>query len=1794
MIELKAPTQMKRYSEHIARITLAGCMLLTALVALSAPREVQAQPASYASQRREIRACVLVSSATSKAVPNNNTPSDNNPTPYVFYALENRTDYLPAGWDFINPIAPTSVTGAIYNRWKNRQQQPNTPSDPAFGNNTAQQQLFHIGAPVTKNLGCYWEVDLDKASDSTLSNFDVVFLPIQGGRIGGNVQFSEAERELMRHFVDQGGTLWIENEGSNTFNSLVGQFFLPLQTAGVNGGAQQIARPFHPLVTYPLAIEPTEVGNLGRYISTSVGYFTDPNSNAVSPQLLAAIVTQTQPNATTVYAGDLGAGHIVITSSVAYDINGLIVGGGANALGTNKVAANSDVNDGAVSGANFTAIPPVDLKLGYNICGWAGSLPVGSANARRTGSTQETIGYGIATKWSSFPQTPTAGNPGSGAIIFSNAAFYVDGANVLHAYDVNPQESLSFSGLLPDDGIQDFIFGTPYDEIWNAQLGNAKNVHYGTPSVVSTNGFDALVVTGSDGTTSVFNALPRNGNGALNSTSPSLFSIALGTDSGNASIFGQNPNAPNTYPLTAPGAVYDDGVLFAPVYTSGTALVPASWHVAAIDLYSSLTNGSVTPAFGGSLANSTVPSTQSWSPALPALGDIVGPLSVGYVRDVGTGAIDEVVYASVAGGTITASTTPTTPYLAGFWFRTRQEPLVESTDKSGNVYWHPQGARTQIPWFLGNGSSSYVNLAPVIHITHLDANGNVLDVNDIPYASNNLSGPVINFDNTTNANAPTIKVTNITVPVTTDGSTYAVSADYALDWTGDAVGSGIMGSAEMTRIATARQYKLYVDANQTPGNTPVQPVPTGGVAIGSDDSAILAASSGLKDQSMVPGLSLPDRIFSITEQYTGVANNLGQSRSTSSAVNWMFSPLHGGSFDGNTIRARLINSDTFRTGTSATPNPDAIPIGQVVQGTTGGATQPNGYPAPGFQIVGAPVVSNGVVYVVANVHFNGAPFTSAPGYYNATVVLALKEKIDNTINLATPITVTANNGNPGSAAAGLTIRQPNLSQSVSGAANYLMLHPVLDQGTGDFTVDTTTDNQNNIVISALHILNMQPQGQDCINVAEPMYLVDGTGTQTPLVNANGYSLLDNLLWWIVIPYSDQSQTISPQGHPVLLQPDLQDIGGNASSGPAVFAQTLYYNATYAVGSHRYGSIVSVDLQNASVDGKLIDGATGISRVHVLNTMTDPNTGGPYDLASGGAVTPVINPPAAAVNTVVDGVGAGIAALDNQVTLIADSNRLIEVDAFSNAVWTLNSTSSVSVAGGPLTGAGGVASQIVPLARPTTARHLETNVFAVADTENNRIIQLDRGGQVTTEIHGLNNGMNFLKPGEPLTLNHPSDVQIYQDQPTSGTLQIFNRLTQVTYSYTGPYLATHYVVADTGNSRALEIVTVYNPVTGAPVTMGGTDGSSAFMQQQVIFSTRSLAEQNANYRYRTIQEFADPTQSSNTYMIAAVDNVQQSSTLVSGNTGATATGAGPAGEAPGGSLMVIRRNINNTGNANNDGDIASVFNTIAIPNAAMTQIVLRQPITGPTFFREFDYVNPNAPATAVPRFLMCDANGCYMLSLRYTNGNALNVNATQTPNELVVEWMLTDTDYYYLTGRHLRATSIQRLTQAEIYTDANGNKAFAPHYLITNTYSGRDNINEVFGGNNGLGNVADGDIHGEVFEIRSRDYFDAPNGNAAIDQNNGGVYNGYHYAGFSSPNAYQLYYVTNNLLYPNVPSITGNVTGTSIVRMVPAETIQYQVVNGNNLQLPIKRSIGDPTNATTSNLLQQPLFSERPF
>ena len=1658
---------MRRSFRTITRFTLTALGTLATLAG-SRTDSAKADAVNYVGQRRLIRACILVSDAAQDGAGTNALPS--NPIPHVFYALNRRSDIKPAGWEFINPLASQTITNDIRTRWQNRNSN-GSGSDRAFLAGTQENIVFQVGAPLTKNIGAYWEVNLDRVSITDLQQFDIVLMPMHGGRqavTGAPIVFTTDEREKLRRYADGGGTIWLENDGVvnpiGNGASQQGEFIFDVNlSASTVPNAGYLAQTGHPIISSPYSLSPLDVTGLG-VSGGARNPFVTGISSLVSPSQLTAIAVS--GNFPTIYAGDYGAGHILLTTpNIAGDVNNFLVSYQSGAqYGSSKVVDNNGSNDGAVSGESLSGTPEVDVKFAMNVVAWISAVPTPGGNVRRTGSTTESIGSQLYPKWAQLP-APSVGNVGSGATIYKGASFFVDGNNVFHVFNNNPGRTLNNNNDL-DTGLADFVLGRPYDEIANVTLGgDPTKVRYSTPSVFSVNNggaaTDVAVVTSTQGLTSAYDVTPIfNGNGFRQSTLPVIFSgfgLPGNTAGDLTGALSQTSNfVPYAKPVPAPA--YSGGILFTIAYEETVTGRPG-WRIVPIDLLASVSSKSAVDVFG---ANVAAPGTGSYTGGqIEGIKDPVGDVAVASIHDEATGAIDRVVYVPFDRNT---GTPPAPGGVRGLWFSTTGEPM--DADRGNPTFrFHPRGARGNVPWYAPTAGGAG-SLFPVVHTTITDANGVVTSLNDLKFPAD--------FSVTYEGNATPHEIfINLTTPITAPfGSKLTVTADWTADWSDTDIKGQTPTIEEMELfVMRRRNFNLY-----TPDINTMVPFLAGGVAISSADAAQFTASGLLTfnpNSTTRPG---SDRIYSVHEQYTAgmvpaAGNNM---RVNGTQVQWMFSPFEGGTYtDGVTtvtMRPRLVYQP-FNSG------------------IVGSQTLYN------FNAIGTPVISNGTTYVVGTASFN-ANGSATP---DATVILALSTTIDATLHYGSPLPYDPVNPT-------VILYQPDV-EHVQGSTQRVELTVGKN-----FEVDYTTGD--------IHIFDMKQDGRDSFNTALPIMVQPipvGGGALPPhtiMVNpSTGFGPLDNLQWFMAIPYN--ADLTDPTK--ILPASALQIV---PTSGASVLGSTLYFNATG-------GRIVSVDLKGA-LDGKVFT-PSGTPRVHVQYTLTDTTTGNPLN-----PINVSINPPLGTANTLVSANAQGLAGFDNGLIIVADNNRLIEIDAGGNPVWSLPESTSLSSVGGPTIATGGVSATKVPFLRPSVARRANVSEYLVADAGNNRIVQTDRSGSVRYELHSVNNTMGFLRPGDPLTLNAPTDVQTYIDaRDGNGKISIYNRDTKVTYTYNGAYYAIHYVIADSGNFRAMEVVDAYDNANN-PITVTGSDGSSVTMQRQVVFVTRSLAEQNAHYRYRTVEQFVDPA-SQITYMIASVNNVRQAPY----DAGVANTFGGDKSSqiGPGGSLMIIERYTAN------DGNVTALVNSIAFYDSK-GGFVRYQALSNPTMFKKFDAYNPitNQPEL---RYLMADANGCYVLK---TSGS-----------DLVVEWALTSEDYKHLTGRPLRPTSIQRLTQADLYTDGNNVKRFAPHFLITNAYTGPDDIGSRFlaGGN--------GEVHGEVFEIKGKDYYFS----TATD----GTYNGYRNAQF------QLYFKDmNGLLASNMPF-------SSITRMIPNEKLPTNT--------PVKRSLGSDENGKTYNL-EQPSFSDRPL
>jgi hypothetical protein len=277
-------------------------------------------------------------------------------------------------------------------------------------------------------------------------------------------------------------------------------------------------------------------------------------------------------------------------------------------------------------------------------------------------------------------------------------------------------------------------------------------------------------------------------------------------------------------------------------------------------------------------------------------------------------------------------------------------------------------------------------------------------------------------------------------------------------------------------------------------------------------------------------------------------------------------------------------------------------------------------------------------------------------------------------------------------------------------------------------------------------------------------------------------------------------------------------------------------------------------------------------------------------------------------------------------------------------------------------------------------------------------------------------------------------------------------------------------------------------------------------------------------------------------------------------GAT-SGTGDEGLGGGGSIMVL----------DETGAPISVVTNLAIPLGGNTFKL--QPIDNPTSFSKYDEGVPDLATKTIKtvfHYLLSDANGCYQLVAGAdANGNAV----------MRVEWMLSNEDYFNMTGKRLNAMSLRRLSTA--VTDNTQPGFGLHHFLIANRFSGGDQVLQTFGltaaSDWTQGNISgNGSFDGEVFEINPYSFnFAAGN-------------HGY----------FQDYVNSGNYLVPN----NAGPTPANIVWRSPTEAVPFakpvaplpNPIPPSWVPGQMKRFIGSADRATSTGVLSKPSYADRPF
>jgi hypothetical protein len=497
------------------------------------------------------------------------------------------------------------------------------------------------------------------------------------------------------------------------------------------------------------------------------------------------------------------------------------------------------------------------------------------------------------------------------------------------------------------------------------------------------------------------------------------------------------------------------------------------------------------------------------------------------------------------------------------------------------------------------------------------------------------------------------------------------------------------------------------------------------------------------------------------------------------------------------------------------------------------------------------------------------------------------------------------------------------------------------------------------------------------------------------------------------------------------------------------------------------------------------------------------------ISSGPLGDNILPPVAGAEGNLLVNTALGTYAYRQGVTLIADSKRLVEAGGDGGALWAMDATIQRIVGGGeepvfgpdpgnpnniivlnpPATGVAQTTRQT--LARPTVARRIASSDYLFADTGNNRVVRTDRSGEVKWELSRFSDPYGILESGEPLTLNSPTDVQFY----INPTLNAGGAV--VGYE-------VHYLVADGGNFRIIEVADYFNTDGEAVVPPGAPVGTQPG-EHVVVWSTRTSAE-GKRYRYQSIQRFLGLAPAGTPQ--AGFTGYPFLTAIVSNTSVGTGTGETRA-DFTGGSIVRLRyapfnttlafRNGNNAvpaklweglpARANEPVGNGTVSLTVERARIVQGGNVTEKRINAPNFFQQLNLPALNGVNRTL--FLVCDAEGAYVIESRVTAGGLENN----------ILWMFTQSDYDRINGVVGGAVAPGRLNFPGLTVGAalttqlyNQVPKFQPasiqllpsgNYLITNSYSGRSSLFES------------GQFTGEVFEVSPAGFsvlIDTPFGN----------------------------------------------------------------------------------------------------
>ncbi len=340
--------------------------------------------------------------------------------------------------------------------------------------------------------------------------------------------------------------------------------------------------------------------------------------------------------------------------------------------------------------------------------------------------------------------------------------------------------------------------------------------------------------------------------------------------------------------------------------------------------------------------------------------------------------------------------------------------------------------------------------------------------------------------------------------------------------------------------------------------------------------------------------------------------------------------------------------------------------------------------------------------------------------------------------------------------------------------------------------------------------------------------------------------------------------------------------------------------------------------------------------------------------------------------------SGLYVFKNQTTLVTDNRRVMEIGSDGRVIWSCDSVIQPEIISDSVPPVYGILPQ--ELNKPLVAQKLGSSDYLVVDSGNDRVIRMDKGGQVTWSLSQFIDPQGLLRSGEPLRLKNPSDAVVWGEfEKRDGKW----------------YYLYHCLVADSGNFRIVDIVNRFNANDKMQILSPyGVDSNGRPIHELNWVS--QTTSRDKRYSYNSIELVrgnpgGDPSRlmnwiwasTSNYGLGTATDPTQKES-----------TGGGQLGGA------IISMEYRESASANSaewnylDGRVDGQLTTLLDNKGAGPAIALSRP----SYFTVLD--------SGTQRLLICDSSAVYVTEGRDIQWKFTSEDYRNMPREVINEFTQT--------------------------------------------------------------------------------------------------------------------------------------------------------------------------------------------